>query len=186
MYRGVPQSRSTDLTPWAEQGVLLLNTTLTVEEGRPGSHARLGWGRLTDEIVTMLSTSREGLDFLLWGGHAREKASRIDGDAHLVLQSAHPSPLSAHRGFFGWTAERQNVIRSFQGKDIALAIFASNLRYRATKVVRSYDPLFLLAVHSRCPHWIPSEASQSRDVSTAFPGRFRNLPLQLEGTEEAP
>jgi uracil-DNA glycosylase len=89
------------LTGWAEQGVLLLNSVLTVERGRAGSHQGKGWEQFTDRIVEMLSGQRESLVFLLWGSYAQQKGSVIDAHKHLVLKSPHPSPLSAHRGFFG-------------------------------------------------------------------------------------
>lgn len=92
---------SGDLTDWAEQGVLLLNTSLTVLEGEAGSHANLGWANLTDEIVTALSEHKEGLVFILWGKHAQTKEAMIDETKHLILKAPHPSPLSAYRGFFG-------------------------------------------------------------------------------------
>lgn len=90
-----------DLGPWAEQGVLLLNTTLTVREGEAGSHSGKGWERLTDTIISTLSERRNGLIFLLWGRHAQQKAALIDARKHHLLQAPHPSPLSAHRGFIG-------------------------------------------------------------------------------------
>lgn len=90
-----------DLTKWAEQGVLLLNTILTVTEGNPGSHAGLGWEALTDEAIHKLSLHRENLVFVLWGRKAQEKAPIIDSSKHLILRAAHPSPLSARNGFFG-------------------------------------------------------------------------------------
>ena len=92
---------STDLERWARQGVLLLNSSLTVEAGRAGSHQKLGWHALTDQIVETLSQQRHHLDFMLWGPHAQSKRALIDSEHHLVLESAHPSPLSAYRGFFG-------------------------------------------------------------------------------------
>lgn len=98
---GTAAERGTDLTPWAEQGVLLLNTVLTVGAGRPASHASLGWQAFTDACVAALSQRRERLVFLLWGAHARAKAELVDPARHLVLETAHPSPFSAHRGFFG-------------------------------------------------------------------------------------
>lgn len=101
VYGGDLPPCSTDLTRWAEQGVLLLNATLTVEAGQAGSHKDLGWQALTDQIVATLSREREHLVFLLWGRHAQAKRPLIDGDRHLVLETVHPSPLSAHRGFFG-------------------------------------------------------------------------------------
>lgn len=90
-----------DLTKWASQGVLLLNTILTVKEASPGSHAGLGWEQLTDAIITRLSNRKESLVFILWGAHAIAKKSLVRGSQHLLLTSPHPSPLSAYRGFFG-------------------------------------------------------------------------------------
>ena len=101
VYRGEAQEFSPDLSRWARQGVLLLNATLTVEEGAPGSHQGLGWEKLTDEVVEQLSSGREHLVFLLWGAQARSKKELIDAGKHLVLEAVHPSPLSASRGFFG-------------------------------------------------------------------------------------
>lgn len=89
------------LTRWAEQGVLLLNTVLTVEEGRAHSHANLGWETFTDVVVAGLSEKCTGLVFLLWGAHAQKKGAHIDRARHHVLCAPHPSPLSAHRGFIG-------------------------------------------------------------------------------------
>lgn len=90
-----------DLTPWAKQGVLLLNAVLTVEEKDPNSHSSLGWENLTDLAIESLSREREGLVFILWGGFAQKKARNIDGTKHLILSAPHPSPLSSYRGFFG-------------------------------------------------------------------------------------
>ena len=90
-----------DLSGWAEQGVLLLNTTLTVEEGKAGSHAGRGWEKFTDAVIGALNDGREGLVFMLWGAHAQKKGGKIDEERHLVLRSVHPSPLSAYRGFLG-------------------------------------------------------------------------------------
>lgn len=89
------------LQHWANQGVLLLNTSLTVEQGMANSHARIGWHTFTDRIISLVSQLCEGVVFLLWGAHAQSKAGLIDAQRHLILQSAHPSPLSAHRGFLG-------------------------------------------------------------------------------------
>ncbi len=89
------------LTRWAEQGVLLLNSVLTVERYRAGSHQGKGWESFTDRIIEVLSHRSQPCVFLLWGSHAQKKGSMIDQSRHLVLQSSHPSPLSAHRGFFG-------------------------------------------------------------------------------------
>ena len=90
-----------NLQAWAEQGVLLLNAVLTVERGQAGAHQGKGWEQFTDRVVQELNDGREGLVFLLWGSHAMKKGARIDRDRHLVLTAPHPSPLSAHRGFFG-------------------------------------------------------------------------------------
>lgn len=90
-----------DLSRWAQQGVLLLNSTLTVEEGQPGSHSGKGWEVFTDAVIERLSTLKDNLVFILWGNYARLKGANIDRSRHLILTSAHPSPLSASRGFFG-------------------------------------------------------------------------------------
>lgn len=89
------------LRSWAEQGVLLLNSTLTVEEGKAGSHQNHGWETFTDAVIERLNSTKTGLVFILWGAYAQKKGSFIDADRHLVLKSPHPSPLSAYRGFFG-------------------------------------------------------------------------------------
>jgi uracil-DNA glycosylase len=89
------------LQSWAEQGVLLLNATLTVEQANAGSHQGKGWEHFTDCIVQELNSQRQGLVFMLWGSYAQKKGKIIDRDKHCVLQSPHPSPLSAHRGFLG-------------------------------------------------------------------------------------
>ena len=89
------------LTSWAKQGVLLLNTVLTVERGLAGSHQGKGWEILTDACIEALNREREGLVFLLWGSHAQAKGRLIDSQRHLILKAPHPSPLSAHRGFLG-------------------------------------------------------------------------------------
>ena len=90
-----------NLSHWAQQGVLLLNAVLTVEAGNAGAHQNKGWERFTDKIVALLNQRREHLVFMLWGSYAQKKGAIIDRSKHLVLQSAHPSPLSAHRGFLG-------------------------------------------------------------------------------------
>jgi len=90
-----------NLQNWAEQGVLLLNAVLTVERGRAGAHQGKGWEEFTDRIVSELNNSRDGLVFMLWGSYAMKKGAVIDRSKHLVLTAPHPSPLSAHRGFFG-------------------------------------------------------------------------------------
>jgi uracil-DNA glycosylase len=92
---------SGDLTHWAEQGVLMLNATLTVESRIAGSHQKKGWEEFTDSVIKKLSNDKEGLVFLLWGNYAKNKGVVIDRSKHLVLESAHPSPFSANQGFFG-------------------------------------------------------------------------------------
>ena len=89
-----------DLTHWAQQGVLLLNSVLTVEEGKPESHKGIGWEQFTNAVIQKLSSEKEHLVFLLWGAKAQAKKELIDHSKHLVLESVHPSPLSAYRGFF--------------------------------------------------------------------------------------
>jgi uracil-DNA glycosylase len=89
------------LQSWADQGVLLLNTTLTVEQADAGSHAKAGWQHFTDRVISVASERKENLVFLLWGAHAQSKEKLIDASKHLVLKSVHPSPLSAYRGFIG-------------------------------------------------------------------------------------
>lgn len=98
---GIPIPASGDLTSWARQGVLLLNATLTVRANKAGSHQKKGWEIFTDTVIKKLSDEKSGLIFLLWGRHAREKVKLIDSQKHHVLESAHPSPLSAYNGFFG-------------------------------------------------------------------------------------
>lgn len=98
---GLPIPQSGNLTKWAQQGVLLLNATLTVRANEANSHSRAGWTNFTDRAIEILSEQKEHLVFLLWGKFAQEKRFLIDFDKHLVLMAAHPSPLSAHNGFFG-------------------------------------------------------------------------------------
>lgn len=90
-----------DLTPWASQGVLLLNSVLTVEEGRAAAHQGKGWERFTDAIIRTLAEGERPIAFILWGAYAQKKAAFVDPAKHLVVKSTHPSPLSAHNGFFG-------------------------------------------------------------------------------------
>lgn len=98
---GIPMPRHGHLTRWAEQGVLLLNAVLTVEQGLAGSHQGKGWEGFTDAVIDHLNREREGLVFMLWGSYAQAKGRLIDARRHLVLKAPHPSPLSAHRGFLG-------------------------------------------------------------------------------------
>lgn len=98
---GIPIPKSGNLTRWADQGVLLLNATLTVQAHQAGSHQNKGWENFTDAAIKKLADERENIVFLLWGSYAQKKAAFIDANKHLILKSVHPSPLSAHRGFFG-------------------------------------------------------------------------------------
>ncbi len=98
---GAPCNKSPDLERWAKQGVLLLNASLSVRSGEANSHAEYGWHTFTDAVIHALSESQEHVVFMLWGSFARKKSALIDSSKHLILESAHPSPLSAHNGFFG-------------------------------------------------------------------------------------
>ncbi len=98
---GVPIPSHGNLEPWADQGVLLLNATLTVRARQAGSHQNKGWENFTDAVIQKLSETREGLVFILWGRYAQAKENLIDPDKHHILKAAHPSPFSAHSGFFG-------------------------------------------------------------------------------------
>lgn len=98
---GVPIPDHGNLEPWARQGVLLLNTTLTVRAGQAGSHQKQGWEQFTDRVITVVNDKPDPVVFVLWGSAARRKRELIDTDRHTVIESAHPSPLSAHNGFFG-------------------------------------------------------------------------------------
>jgi len=97
---GIPKSKNGCLLPWAGQGVLLLNSVLSVEKGRAGSHALKGWERFTDKIISKIN-EKDCVVFMLWGRYAVKKAISVDTSKHLILKSVHPSPLSAHKGFFG-------------------------------------------------------------------------------------
>ena len=98
---GITEPESGDLTAWAKSGVLLLNTTLTVREHLANSHSKCGWAWFTDSVIKLISDRTQNTVFILWGGNARSKTPLIDRNRHLILQSAHPSPLSAYNGFFG-------------------------------------------------------------------------------------
>lgn len=98
---GIKEPDCGELTKWAQQGVLLLNTTLTVREHAANSHSKCGWAWFTDSVIKLISDNTENVVFILWGGNARSKVPLIDGKKHLILQCAHPSPLSAYNGFFG-------------------------------------------------------------------------------------
>jgi len=107
-----------DLESWARQGVLLLNATLTVRAHQAGSHQNKGWERFTDAVVKVLSEQKQNLVFILWGNYAQKKGQVIDESKHLVIKSAHPSPLSAYNGFFGSVPFSQcNTYLIFNGKD---------------------------------------------------------------------
>jgi len=94
-------NQSGDLTSWAKQGVLLLNSVLTVERNQPASHAGNGWEEFTDYVIELINKEKENVVFMLWGAYAQKKALNIDSNRHLILESPHPSPFSAHKGFFG-------------------------------------------------------------------------------------
>jgi uracil-DNA glycosylase len=98
---GTPIPKHGNLEHWSSQGVLLLNASLTVRAGEPMSHSKIGWHHFTDRVIAKISDLREHVVFILWGRFAQEKAALIDARRHLILKSAHPSPLSAHNGFFG-------------------------------------------------------------------------------------
>ncbi len=98
---GVPIPKSGDLTRWANQGVLLLNSVLTVEQEKAGSHQKKGWELFTDAVIKVINDECEHVVFILWGAYAQKKAGFVNREKHLVLESVHPSPLSSHRGFFG-------------------------------------------------------------------------------------
>lgn len=115
---GIPMPSSGDLTPWAKQGVLLLNAVLTVEAKQAGSHARQGWEVFTDNVIAYLAQEKQGLVFVLWGAYAQQKAKHIDLSQHKVIAAPHPSPLSAHRGFFGTRPFSQiNTYLAAHGKE---------------------------------------------------------------------
>jgi uracil-DNA glycosylase len=101
VYGGQQMSLESDLSRWAAQGVLLLNSSLTVIARQPNSHVGLGWHQITDSIIETISRKKNHVVFMLWGAFAQKKATLIDGGKHLVLASSHPSPLSAHKGFLG-------------------------------------------------------------------------------------
>lgn len=97
---GIKNCKTGDLTKWAEQGVLLLNATLTVLQKSPGSHQKKGWEQFTDTVIEKLATQREGIVFILWGSYAQKKGKNIDRSRHYVIETVHPSPLSVYRGFY--------------------------------------------------------------------------------------
>ncbi|WP_419211663.1 uracil-DNA glycosylase [Maribacter sp. X9] len=118
---GVPYPKSGNLERWAEQGVLLLNATLTVRAHEPGSHQKKGWEQFTDAVIKKIAEERNDIVFLLWGGFAKKKASLIDSKKHHILTSGHPSPLSANRGF--WFGNRHfstcnKILKDLSNKSI--------------------------------------------------------------------
>ncbi|MDC1105402.1 uracil-DNA glycosylase [Prolixibacteraceae bacterium] len=98
---GIPYTNNGNLTAWAQQGVFLLNATLTVEMSKAGSHQKRGWEQFTDAVIKTISDQKSNVVFILWGAYAQKKSSLIDTSKHFILKAVHPSPLSAHRGFFG-------------------------------------------------------------------------------------
>ena len=115
---GHPYPSSGNLERWARQGVLLLNATLTVRAHSPGSHQNKGWEIFTDEVIRNIANLKQNVVFFLWGSYAQKKGASIDREKHLVLESVHPSPLSAHRGFFGNNQFRDcNEYLIFSGQD---------------------------------------------------------------------
>jgi uracil-DNA glycosylase len=117
---GLPRPKSGNLRHWAEQGVLLLNSVLTVEEGKAASHRKKGWERFTDRIIQLLSERDEPIVFILWGAFAHGKIPMIRVPPHAIIKSAHPSPLSAHNGFFGSKpfSQTNKILRSWGKKEI--------------------------------------------------------------------
>lgn len=114
---GLPIPTTGNLTPWAMQGVLLLNAVLTVRAHEPASHAKIGWTDFTNDIISLLSLKKSGLVFILWGNFAQEKIKLIDSTKHKILKAAHPSPFSAHNGFFGckhFSATNEYLVNTYQ------------------------------------------------------------------------
>ena len=114
---GLPIPTSGNLTPWAMQGVLLLNAVLTVRAHEPASHAKIGWTDFTNDIISLLSLKKSGLVFILWGNFAQEKIKLIDSTKHKILKAAHPSPFSANNGFFGckhFSATNEYLVNTHQ------------------------------------------------------------------------
>ena len=117
---GYPPPKSGDLSSWAKQGVLLLNATLTVRKNEAGSHQKKGWEQFTDKIIQVISDQREHVVFILWGMYAQKKAAAVNLNKHSVLKSPHPSPLSAHKGFFGCKhfSKTNSILKSYHLKEI--------------------------------------------------------------------
>lgn len=121
---GTPIPKSGNLSKWAEQGVLLLNSVLTVEEGKAASHRKKGWEQFTDRIIQLLSERDEPIVFILWGAFAQSKIPMIRVPPHAIIKSVHPSPLSAHNGFFGSKpfSQANKILRSWKRKEIDWAL----------------------------------------------------------------
>jgi uracil-DNA glycosylase len=121
---GIPVSNNGCLQSWANQGVLLLNATLTVRKDAAGSHQGKGWEIFTDRVISLLSEKREKLVFMLWGNYARNKKKLIDSNKHLILEASHPSPLSSYRGFFGCRhfSKTNNYLRANNIEEISWQI----------------------------------------------------------------
>jgi uracil-DNA glycosylase len=112
-----PIERGGNLSHWADQGVLLLNSILTVRNGCPGSHRNIGWEKFTDTIISKISLNQSHIVFMLWGSYAQSKRTLIDQEKHLILEAPHPSPLSAYRGWFGsGHFSRANAYLRIRGK----------------------------------------------------------------------
>ncbi len=120
---GLPIPSNGSLQRWAKQGVLLLNATLTVRAHQAGSHQKLGWEMFTDSVIQMVSAKKENIVFLLWGGFAKKKAALIDGSRHLMLNSGHPSPLSANRGYWFGNKHFSKTNAYLQKKNISSIIW---------------------------------------------------------------
>ncbi|MCL4136844.1 UNVERIFIED_CONTAM: hypothetical protein GTU68_013077 [Idotea baltica] len=121
---GIDIPKSGYLLPWAKQGVLLLNTSLSVEASKPGSHSKINWQTFTDKIISLVNENKEKVVFLLWGAHAKKKSELIDSEKHYILQAPHPSPFSAHSGFFGCKhfSKTNDFLRKNNKKEINWAI----------------------------------------------------------------
>ncbi|MDP5039156.1 MAG: uracil-DNA glycosylase, partial [Candidatus Gracilibacteria bacterium] len=117
---GIEISNNGDLSLWAKQGVLLLNTTLTVEEKKPNSHSKIGWQFFTDNIIKEINLNKKNIIFILWGDFAQKKENLIDNSKHFIIKSSHPSPFSAHRGFFGSKvfSQTNNILTKLGKKNI--------------------------------------------------------------------
>jgi uracil-DNA glycosylase len=124
---GIPRANHGFLESWARQGVLLLNSVLTVEQGQAGAHQGKGWEGFTDSVIRLVNAQKQPIVFMLWGAYAQKKAAFVDGTKHLVLNAAHPSPLSAHNGFHGCKhfSKANAFLTARGGKPIAWALPAS-------------------------------------------------------------